>query len=69
MLQAWQACERVLAHTAACYKGKPITPPDLKPPRTQVDCWSVGILAYELLAGHTPFEAVSMPRAALQGVP
>jgi serine/threonine protein kinase len=25
----------------------------------KVDCWSVGVLAYELLLGRTPFEAVS----------
>jgi serine/threonine protein kinase len=25
----------------------------------KVDCWSVGVLAYELLTGRTPFEAVS----------
>ncbi len=25
----------------------------------KVDCWSIGVLAYELLTGRTPFEAVS----------
>lgn len=25
----------------------------------KVDCWSIGVLAYELLVGRTPFEAVS----------
>jgi hypothetical protein len=30
----------------------------------KVDCWSVGVLAYELLTGRTPFEAVRRPGRA-----
>ena len=33
------------------------------PPPLQVDCWSVGVLAYELLVGQPPFAAVSVVAA------
>jgi serine/threonine protein kinase len=32
----------------------------------KVDVWSIGVLAYELLVGRTPFEAVSVQTTQLQ---